>query len=693
MSQKYISIFAVSLIFLLTMTCMQTVEPEKGTLSIQLDWESESTKVLNTNDTGVTEKILREKDIIDEITTLRITLQPGNLTFVFEPSETNPSVNVGLGIYNISVFALNDSDLVLFSGSAEKVLVKPPEQTRLTLLMEAQFPMQSPLFIDLSEENTNTSGIYTVVWSSTPKTTQYCLEESIDSLFTQAVVLYTGADTSLYIEKKSNGTFFYRVQSANEIGVSPWSDVIRFIVDIPSDLVILTDSLPKANFNEPYAYILEAQGGTEPYTWSLSQGQLPDGLTLDPATGRIAGTPSAAGTLTFTVQVTDASDPVLSDSRTLSISISPPDVVITTSSPLPDGTAGTFYSQNIDATGGSGDWNWSMTSGTLPEGVEFVDFGETGRVRGTPEQPGLFEFTIQATDNVYTDLNDSKTFSLTIKPAILSILTTSLPQGKVGTGYNQTIRASGGTLPYNWSLYSGALPHGLSLNTTTGEISGTPSGAGTFNFNIQITDSGDPQQSDVKSFSITITPAELHITTQSPLPDCKAGTDYSCQLRANGGETPYTWAVINRSPQWFAEGLNLSSDGLLSGNINSDPETGQLTIQVTDNASETDSKTFELSITPGDLELLQAYLPDGTVEQEYAGSITYRYGTPPMISPWTFTGDLPPGLTIMYQSRNSSIYIGGTPTEAGEFHFTVTVRDSGDPVQTRTDSFTIIINE
>ena len=128
-------------------------------------------------------------------------------------------------------------------------------------------------------------------------------------------------------------------------------------------------------------------------------------------------------------------------------------------------------------------------------------------------------------------------------PADLQILTTSpLPLGYVGQTYSTTLEADGGAPPYTWSISSGALPAGLSLNPTTGVISGTPTSAGTVTFTVEVDDTSpltDPVQA---VFQLQIV-EELVITTASPLPDAPGGA-YSTTLQATGGTQPYTWSIV-----------------------------------------------------------------------------------------------------------------------------------------------------
>src|SRR5205823_5440277 len=115
---------------------------------------------------------------------------------------------------------------------------------------------------------------------------------------------------------------------------------------------------------------------------------------------------------------------------------------------------------------------WSLLVGTLPAGLNIN--GSTGAITGTPTDAGLSSFTVQVVDSA--GASATKALSITIAAA-LSITTTSLPGGTLGTAYSQTAASTGGTAPLTWLVSVGTLPAGLSINSSTGAIIGTPSAA------------------------------------------------------------------------------------------------------------------------------------------------------------------------------------------------------------------------
>jgi hypothetical protein len=176
-------------------------------------------------------------------------------------------------------------------------------------------------------------------------------------------------------------------------------------------------TLPNGAVGTAYSQTVSASGGTAPYVFSLSSGTLPSGLSLNGATGAITGTPTAAGTSTFTITATDASG--CSGSRLYEITIASTGCPVITLSPatLPPGTVLFPYSQQLTASGGAPPYTFVIAGGALPAGL-FLS--PSGLISGAPQQTGLFNVTIRATD--LNGCQGSRTYSL-------AILTTPPPAG------------------------------------------------------------------------------------------------------------------------------------------------------------------------------------------------------------------------------------------------------------------------
>ncbi|GHS87223.1 hypothetical protein FACS1894201_08440 [Bacteroidia bacterium] len=268
---------------------------------------------------------------------------------------------------------------------------------------------------------------------------------------------------------------------------------------------ITTTSLPAGTVGTAYSQTLTATGST-PITWSVTVGTLPAGLSLNSSTGEISGTPTTAeAAVTFTVQAANGTSP--DDTKALSITINaaaPTGTAPTiTTTSLPAGTVGAAYSQTLAATG-STPITWSVTVGTLPAGLSLNS--STGEISGTPTTAeAAVTFTVQAANGTSPD--DTQVLSITINAAAPTgtaptITTTSLPAGTVGTAYSQTLTATGST-PITWSVTVGTLPAGLSLNASTGEISGTPTTAeAAVTFTVQAANGTSPDDTQVLSITI-----------------------------------------------------------------------------------------------------------------------------------------------------------------------------------------------
>ena len=261
-----------------------------------------------------------------------------------------------------------------------------------------------------------------------------------------------------------------------------------------------------------------------------------------------------------------------------------------TTATLPDGTAGTAYTDTtLDATGGVSPYTWSVPTGTLPPGLSL---SSSGVISGTPTSPGTFGFTVTVTDAENPAATATRTLSILVHPAALAVTTTGLAGGQVGSAYDQTLAATGGVTPYSWSTGTG-LPPGLTVNAGTGVISGTPQTPGTFSFTVTVTDAENPAMTASQQLSIVVKPAPLMITTTS-LPAATGGAAYSATLAATGGVTPYTWSVTAGT---LPPGLTLNaSTGVIAGT----PDvagTYAFTVTVTDAESPAVTASQPLSIS------------------------------------------------------------------------------------------------
>ena len=458
----------------------------------------------------------------------------------------------------------------------------------------------------------------------------------------------------------------------------------------PAALAITTTSLSNGTAQVSYSASLSATGGTPPYGWSVSSGQLPPGLSLGATSGTIAGTPTQSGSYSFSITVSDSASPPQTATAPLSITVSAAgsSLSISTSS-LPSGQQGSGYSTTLSASGGTTPYSWSVTSGSLPAGLTLGS--SSGQITGTPTGSGTSSFTVQVKDSSSPAQTASKTLSITIAASVstLQITTSSLASGQQGTAYSATLLATGGTTPYSWSVTSGSLPAGLTLGSSSGQIAGTPTGSGTSSFTVQVQDSSSPVQTASKTFSITIatSASTLQVATSS-LASGQQGTAYSATLSASGGTTPYSWSITSGS---LPAGLTLGSS---SGQITGTPTgsgTSSFTVQVKDSSSPAQTASKSLSITistaVSTLQIITSTLPDGQQGTTYSATLSATGGKTPYT--WSITsGSLPTGLSL----SASLGQITGTPTGSGTSSFTVQVQDSSSPAASALQVLSIFVN-
>jgi len=416
---------------------------------------------------------------------------------------------------------------------------------------------------------------------------------------------YSGAESFTYTATNASGTS------------SPAT--VTITVSAPT-ITLSPATLPSGVMSTAYAsQTITASGGTAPYSFSITSGSLPTGLSLNTLAGTLSGTPAAAGTYNFTVTATDANN--ATGARAYSVTISAPTIVISPTT-LPSGALNMAYaSQTITASGGAAPYSFSISTGTVPTGLSF---SSAGILSGTPINAGTYNFTVTATDSnnatgalaysitvsvtppvagavgaivaanssanpitlnlsggaatsvavasaashgtatasgtsitytptagysgadsfTYTATNGSgtsvsATANLTVSAPTLVLTPASLGAGTTSNPYSATLSASGGTAPYTYSV-TGSLPAGMSLNSSSGLLSGTPTASGSTNLTITVNDANGATGSQAYTFTIAAVPINVPASSQILASGRTATVDLT--QGATGG--PFTQATL-----------------------------------------------------------------------------------------------------------------------------------------------------
>jgi IPT/TIG domain/Putative Ig domain len=217
-----------------------------------------------------------------------------------------------------------------------------------------------------------------------------------------------------------------------------------------------------------------------------------------------------------------------------------------TTATLPSAQISAPYAAAVQADGGTPPYSWIVRKGNWPQGI--ILNSSTGTVAGSPVQKGRFSITLGATDSSTPPKTTTTTLSVTVNSTQVAITTTSLPSGAENVAYSTTLAAGNGDAPYAWSVASGNLPNGVTLQSS-GTLSGTPTQAGTFSFTAEVTDSTN--STATASLSLTIAaPSSPVINSLSPSSGPTAGG-----------------AVVTISGANFASGASVTFGGVAASSV------------------------------------------------------------------------------------------------------------------------------
>lgn len=465
----------------------------------------------------------------------------------------------------------------------------------------------------------------------------------------------TNATVTVTATDSSTGTGPYTTTASTSLSIAPPTITLS-----PA-----AGALPGGQAGVLYTQNLTSTGGYAPVIYYVGAGSTPPG-TVVAANGILSGTPTGTGTFNFTVIAQDSSGNAYTGSAAYSVTIAAPTITVDTTS-LSAGTVGAGYNETILVSGGNAPYSFNVTSGSLPAGLML---SSGGLLSGTPTAGGSFTFTITATDSTsggtYTG---SRSLTLNIGAPTISVSPGSLASGTIAVAYNASVTASGGTSGYSFGVTAGALPPGLAL-ATNGAITGSPTGAGVYNFTITATDSstGAGPYTGAQAYTLNIAQPTITLAPTS-LSNATVGAAYSAAITASGGTLAYTYALNGTLPA----GLTLSSAGVLSGTPTAG---GTFTFDVTatdsstgTNAPFTATRSYSLIVQVPTITLSPSSLTGVAAGATINQTLTASGGT----AGYTYAvtaGALPAGVTL------SNGVLSGAPTAAGTFSFVITTTDS-----------------
>lgn len=456
-------------------------------------------------------------------------------------------------------------------------------------------------------------------------------------------------------------------------GGSVTTTVTLTVADVPIIPATLSYTIPTGTAWS-HNFLSDITSTNGPFTWALT-GSPSNAAWLgstglfasSSVTGAVAGTPSADGTTTFNFSVSNANGTV-PVSVTI-VAATAPSWTAGAVSPGP-ATTGVPYSYTLPTPSGTGPFSYAVSP--LPSWATL-----TGNViTGTPPTSGTVNFTATATNVLGNGSAASQSSSIVITtvaptmPATQNVSVTTL------TAPNTQFAATGGSPVVSWSATG--LPTGLSINTSTGQLVGTPTTPGTYNVTVTASNAANGGGTGSTAVTLTVTSPPV-VAATATAPTASTGSPYTYTVPVTAGGAPYTYSVpAGTLPSW----ATLNSNGTITGTPTS--AGGPTTVTVTvSNGTGTSTHTVTLSSAVPTTVAATTTL-NATVNQAFTQTVTPS-GTGPFT--WSYSGSLPAGV----QFNTTTGVISGTPTGAATGSFTVSVTGAVGGAQSSTVNYTIVL--
>lgn len=466
------------------------------------------------------------------------------------------------------------------------------------------------------------------------------------------------------------GNFSFTITAQDSSGApGPYSASRAYTVAIaPPTIELDPVTLPNATFGVAYSQTITADGSIAPYSFAVTSGALPPGLTLAPG-GTLSGTPSLSGTWGFTITATDATAAPgpYAGARAYSITVDRVPLVLPPTT-LPGGATDVAYSAQIGpATGGVAPYSYVVTSGELPYGLAM---SPTGAITGTPTTANLFSFVVTATDSDGgvgpQVVQQSYSINIVNTPPVVGAVTASVPYGAGLTPIPLSITGSANSVAVVTPPTNGSAV----VDRMT--ISYIPNAgfAGSDSFTYIASNNG----ADSAPATVTISVASPTITVSAGgALTATVGVPYGETFTFNGGTQPFSGYQVTGLPA----GVQVGSSGANTVSIIGTPTSAgsfTLTVSATDSSTGSGpfgaSQTFTLVIAAPTLSMAPGA---GALTAAYNTPFTQAFAASGGVGPFTYalTGALPAGLSFTGNS------VSGTATAPGSYPVTVTATDTG----------------